>query len=603
MALDLSTGSKVTNTFQENTNPVDDNKTGLVFAGRKLPANNVLVMPQSNIPMPNLYVPFKLESYKDGLSALIELGKMGFNYVLGNTFDAIFENPNTVTINNSTGITTLVWNDPRMGIDALVGKTPVGTVTQSSASGTIVSVYIKGDKSFLDLSPSVGSPAFTTSANIEIVAELPSLYPDPYKSDEVCIAAFSFYEQYKFSPIFDTSPSLWLSVYITGIDNSISPSNTPIDLVAPSTVTLQPDGSFNLTYPNTAHQLGRLPTTYLGNTIVTQATSGATGTYNGYSYNSTDIVINVINVTGAFVLADAISIVLDITQNGGALTGKNEISCVGMGYNVSNIAQLKTDHADFDNVVTGFQSPDASEFNKFNLQGYYSYVAPSMNYKPLSQLTTPNVTYYKATAKLDIPTSLQYPCNAMMLTMASMFNDLNNEVPYNATNGETALLWCTASTNQATLPNKDALNQLANQGWSSIGITSNYQWYIFRNQCTLQSISGIVDNEYRFQELQQKVRWLDKNAYLTAEATVILPNGMRSNNNPGLLSDMSTNMKTLLSIGTTIGGGMLGSTNNSVVIGQATPTRLKITLTTTIISANSGNDINITIKPFTIATA
>ena len=167
--------------------------------------------------------------------------------------------------------------------------------------------------------------------------------------------------------------------------------------------------------------------------------------------------------------------------------GNTQISSYGIGYNISNINGLQTTHSDFYNGIVALQSPDASKTNKFKVQGYYSYVAATINAIPLAQLTTPNVTYFKATAKLDIPTAVQYPCNAMMLTMASMFNDLNMGYPFYATNGQTATLWCTASTNQVTYPTQDSMNQLTGQGFET-----------FASGFAMGAIASPVNNSIEF---------------------------------------------------------------------------------------------------------
>lgn len=599
---DYSIGTTITDVFVENTAPVDPAKTGLVFAGRTLNSNNQIYVPFSSNPMPNLYVPFVLPPYKNGLDAVVALGLMGFKYTLGLAFNETFVEPDAVSVNAVSGLTTLTWNSPVMGVQYLVGASPVGSATQDTATGTIVSVSVVGNQSFMVIAPTSGSTAFLTSDPVVISAELSDPMPDPSVSDEVVVAAYAFYEQYNNSPVFNTSPNLWISTYISGRDASISPTATPITLVDPTSVQVNADGSVNLNYPIAAYQLGLLPTTALGQTTVTQATSNATGIYNGYTLTSTLCIINVVSVTGTFTDTYAVTVVLDVTQNGFDYLGNTQISSFGIGYNISNINGLQTTHSDFYNGIVALQSPDASKTNKFKVQGYYSYVAATINAIPLAQLTTPNVTYFKATAKLDIPTAVQYPCNAMMLTMASMFNDLNMGYPFYATNGQTATLWCTASTNQVTYPTQDSMNQLTSQGWTAIGINTNLQAYIYRNVCTLQSISGVIDTEYRYEELQLKVRWLNENAVIIAEATATNDDGTRKNNNPELITEMKNNIQTLLAEGYDNGNGILGNTNNTVTvtINPNDVTRLLIAITTTIVSANSGSDITVTILPYSV---
>ncbi len=602
---DFSVGTTITNDFIEPINATNPSKTGLVFGGRTLPANNLLVPPLSNTPMPPLYVPFELPAYTTGLQALAALKQMGFQYTLGTAFSATFEAPNAVSANPVSGLTTLTWNDPLMGIQYLVGQDPVGSAVQntSTANGTIVSVSIVGNQSFMVISPNSGSAAYVTGDTIVITAELADPMPDPSTSDEICVAAYAFYNQYGTSAIFNTSPNLWCSVYITGRDTSISATATSIPLVAPTSAVVQPDNSVNLTYAITAQQLGLIPSTYLGASIITQATSAATGTLNGYTLTSTTCVINVINVTGTFDTSHTVSVVLDNTQSGFNYLGNNQINSFGIGYNISNLSGLSTTHADFYNNIVALQAPNASESNKFNVQGYYSYVAASINAIALNLLTTPNNTFFVATAKTDVPTAVQYPANAMMTTMCSMFDDLNNEYPYNGTDGQTATLALTASTNSAALPPQSTLNQLCTQGWKALGINSSGQIYIYRNVCTLQSIGGVVDNSYRFEDIQLKTRYLDENFYAIAEATAIDPQtGMRLNNNPELITNMKNNLSSFLNTAYANGAGIVGNTNNSVsvTINPNATSRLIINITTTISPANSGSDIVVYVTQFSI---
>ena len=594
---DYSVGTTLINVLQANTNPINPAKQGLVFAGRTLDSDNVLSLPLNGNPMPNLYVPFMLQAYKDGLSALVALQQMGFNYVLGTNFTQTIIAPDSVVTNVTTGLCTMNWNSTTVGLQYLIGNSPIGTVTQGSSSGTIVSVYIYNSNTYMVVSPTTG--AFNAST-ITVSVELDTPFPDPNVSDEVCVAAFWFYEQYKYSPVFTTSPNLWISVYITGRDLSISPTATSIVLGIPTDSDVQPDGSYNLTYQIDADNLGLLPTTALGNSIATQ--NAHTALYNGYTLTSTTCIINVINPTGAFDHTNSLSLVLDITQNGYKYLGDNQINAYGIGYNIHNLTGLQITHADFYNGIFNLQSADAVQSNKFNAKGYYSYVSESTNAIPLNQIIAPDVDYFVFGVKTDVPTLLQYPCNPMMLTMGLMFINLNNDYPYQETSGKTTVLGITASSNISSYPSNSNLNQLCSQGATAIGINGNNQCYIYRNVCTLQTLKGLVDNEYRYMSLQQKLTWLDINLYETAETTSIDDNGTRKNNNPELISTMTSNLLSVLTIGYNNGKGILGNTNNSVNVTLSTTdiTKLAIFVTTTIVSANSGNIIQVTVTSFTI---
>jgi len=910
----FATGTTIANVFLPNLSPQDPEKQAMVFASRKLNGNNQLILPQGSTPMPSLYIPFRLAAYTDPISALVELRKMGFQYTLGLTFNATFSAPDNVTSDPVSGLTILTWNSPTVGIQNLVGENPSGSVTQNNSSiistGTIKSVSVVGNQSFMVLSLVNSSPNFTSSNSIVINAQLTSQSPDPTLSDEICVAVYWYYKQFASAAKFTTSPNLWCSVTVDVRDISISPTDTPIVLVSPTAAdTPDNEQSFNLTYPLTAHNLGLLPTNYLGQTTVTQTVSlpsdptlslyyangvylrgsanthgidysldganwtatnlttknvtsfiwngsvyvattnlgiyysvngitwtisgqstgsfinvtyantkfvasstaglfyssdgitwaactgtgvgtgnfvkavygtgsaggkwvavttdadaygssdgiaftaltvstsgfksaafadgifqlggagdgikystdgttfiasnlttlninaiefnsaintwfagtsvgiyssingltwtidtgastgifngfafnaselvaistvgiyrslassiswslasgaGETGSYdtvlynnniflagstnqslalssdgitwssgntsvsgifNGYTLTNTSCIINVVNVRGGnFNTTNTITIVLDSSQNGGVLTNGEEINCYAMVKNCPDVETLTTTYSDFYNLIGSLQSPTTSESNRFNVQGYYGYSASSVNAIPIANLTAPNVTYFKASARLDIPTLYQYPNIPAVHVMSTLFQDMNNQTPYNDVSGKFSILNIEASTNKGTWPSQDTLNQLATQGWSAIAPLTSGLMYNYRNFCTLQTNGGIPDNEYRSESLQQKVRWLDKNLVNVAEATVILPNGMRANNNPELIATMIANLNNVLLVG--FNAGMLGNTNNNVTvtINPSDVGRLLINVNTTVVPTNAGNDITV----------
>lgn len=911
MTTNFGTGSTITNVFQPNQNPVDPAKQGLLFGSRTLNSNNQLILPSNGNAMPSPYIPIQLPAFTDPVEALVYLGTLGFNYTQGITFTATYPAPDDVKVDNNTGLTTLIWNSPAVGLQDLVSGTPNGSVTQVNSgitsTGTIRSLDITATQTFLSIVP-VSVSSFTTQNDITVDALISSQAPDPTTSDEICIGVYWFYAQYATAAKFTSSPNLWISVTIEGRDPSISPVATPITLVAPTSVTEPGDGSQNLVYPLTANNLGLLPTEYFGTTSVTQdvsllatavnnityvnglfllgngssgisySTNGLTytpsaltsgtflsfaygadvyvavstvgiyysadgdtwtlsgettgnfvnvifannmfiacsdaglfystdgdtwtqctdddsadfkkiaygngvwvavttdadayassdgitfaalsvpdndgfytvvfandvfilggnngtgiyystdgetfvnsidgfnvtsityntylsrwlaatsvgiyysddnvnwtqsqqttgiwygvtfdsainvaisntlgiaysadgntwvqgsdvnyangviygnnaflafggsgmsasgdgitwisgsssisGVYNGYTLTANTCVINVVNVSvGEFNTASSISVVLDSSLNGGKLTGEAEISSFAMVKNVRNLNVLTTTYADFYNLILGFQDPQEAANNKFNVQGYYGYSPATINQYPLATLTTPNVTYFKASARLDIPTAFQYPNIPAVHVMETMFQNLNNETPYYDTSGTASILNMTASTNKSTLPSDFALNQLTSQGWTAVGALSTGQMYVWRDVCTLQTISGKEDTEFRYEPLQLKTRWLDKNVTLVAEATVILPNGMRKNNNPETIAELQSNIEQVLLVG--YNAGMLGNTENNVTVtvNPNDPSRLIISVTTTIVPTNSGSDITVYVKSYAVQTA
>jgi hypothetical protein len=575
----------------------------MLFGGRTLNSNNQIQLPYSNTQMPSLYSQaFLLPSYKSGVQAAIALKAMGFHYVPGFSLNTTFVHPDSILINKQAGVVTLVWNSATMGIESLIGLSPVGQASQGDAIGSITSVFIEGNQSFMRLTPVNGSADFNTTLDVMIVAQSAITgAPDPELSDEIVVGAFWFFNQYSQSPQFATSPDLYCSVYITGRDASISPTATPISIVAPTSVIPQQNGSVNLVYPVTANNLGLLPNSYMGFTSITQGS--ITGIFNGYTISSDKCIINVVNQTGDFVTTSGIVVELDATQNGFsfALSNQIEINFYGIGYNIQNVSQLITVHKDAYDGIKEIRSRNGSMTGKFNAQLQYAYSMQVPNAVPLSQITSPDESGFKHIVNLQVPSLLQYPVNAMIVMASSMYMDANQqELPFYGLAGADAIIGITASSNSSTYPDINALNQLTNQGSTSIGVNTTPSCYLFRDVCTIQTISGIQDIEYRYQSCQSKIRWIEKNAVIRTEAILNLGNGQRANNNPDTLNLIQSSILELLNNGYQL--GILGNTNNFVEVGLQPndPTRIYENITTTIVPENGGADIVVTITPYQI---
>ena len=629
---DYSVGTTNTNIFVPQSTPVDTSKTALFFAGRKLNANNQIVVPLNNQPIPSPYVPFKIGSFTDGLSCLTFLKTLGFNYTLGKSYSNTFTPPASVTIDNSTGLVTLTWNDPNNGIQLLVGQQPIGSVSVSYGAGlpsvgTIVSVSVTNTQSTIVVSPITGTIPFTSVgiSNVLVNAELKqAIVVDPNNSDDVCVAGFWFFSQQSVVPAYATQPNLILSLYITGRDVSISPVSTPISLVAPTTVTTQPDGSVNLVYPVSVNNGGLLPTTYFGNTLVTQGTASlsvssvkklkaevttdttsdvgvnavtATGTFNGYSLGANNtIIINLVNVTGTFVTTSGVNVVLDISQNGFSFLGKTEVASCGMGYKVTNpITQMVTTGGVYNDYYVGIKAlrqPNAYKDNKFNFFGYFAYVQNVVNQYPLNSLVGMDELGFKWTVKWDINGIQQPTINETAIVAQDLYTDLNNQYPYYGTFGESAIYSSPASNGGSTVLNTNQLNQLANQGVNVLGVNTLNQQYTFANICTLQTINSVPTTTNNAMDIQLKVRYLNKNYVSICNSTVVDQYGQRLNNTPALASDLQANLLSFLNLTYGNGKGIVGSNNTvTVTLNPNDNTRFLVNISTSVIPANRGADI------------
>lgn len=329
------------------------------------------------------------------------------------------------------------------------------------------------------------------------------------------------------------------------------------------------------------------------------STTNSTGIYNGYTLSSTKCTINVVNTNGVFGIAPVL-IMLDITKNGFAYLTNIPISTYILGFDCPNLSTLTTTYNDFYIGIAGIATPYSSEQQKYNIQAYLGYVPTANNTLPLTSYIMPDSNTYKMTLRLDIPTYYQYPATGIMQACMSAFMDLNNSNPYNACSGTGIIINQTASDNTDSYPNYNMANQLVFQGVTLFMPSVTGQLYPYRNVCCLQTINGVTDTEYRYEEYQQKVRWLDQNAEEIAESTCINSDGTRKNNSPQVQSDLINNLTALLTNGYNL--TILGNTDNTVtvILNPQDVTRWLITITTTAQAGNSGSDITAIFKSYTI---
>jgi hypothetical protein len=590
MAQNFSTGTTVENNLLPNLTPTNPSKTGMLFSQRTLNANNQLILPQGSMPMPCLYKPIYLAPYTNGIQALLQMGKMGFKYTLGLNFDDTFVKPDTVTINNLTGITTLTWFSATIGVQFLVSNNPKGTVVQGTANGTIRGVDVSDGKSYIYVVPTTGSTAFNALNPVVVSAILDKELPNPKTSDKVCCQVWAYYQQYVTLPQYATSPDLNISVSVATVDSSISPSSTPVALVKPTAVVVEPDGSVTLTYPLTAFQLGLLPSEALGYTIVTQSPSNATGTYNGYTLDSQSCNINVVNVTGTFNTTDAITVAKDITQNGFAFLGSLEVSTYCLGWNIPNYQYLLNNFPDYVAGIQALQAVEQTKFNKFVPQGCIGLSFTTANQYPLSSIVAPDTKAYLYAVNQTPSKAFEFPITGDIIAVANMYMNLNNDAPYYNTSGEGIILNLAIPADPNAVTNA---NQLTSQGLTVFLPNTTGLAYPYNNVNCLQTNSGLVDLEYRFQSAMQKVRWLNRNQVLISEATLRNANGTRKNNSPDTIASVTTNLTALLTQASSAPLSMFGTANNSVtvVIDPVDVTRLITTVNTSITPANNGNQI------------
>ncbi len=601
------TGTTADVTLLAPTNPQNSAKSGFVFCKRALGDNNKLVLPIGGTPMPNLYVPFRIGSYTAPLDAVAELVKMGYKYVPGISLTEVLPSPDIVSVNNSTGVVSLIWNSGTIGLQDYANASKVtGSLIQNLTVGdkptaSLLGVTVVNGISTLSCIPVSSSPAFTTNETITLNAVIDTVVPDKTKSDNVICVVYDYFDQYTTSPKYTTSPDLWLSV-IPALNSDVNPSATLISLVAPTLVTNLGDGEYNLTYPNTANNLGLLTTTYLGNSIVTQGTT--TATYQGYKIIGTNVIINV-NAATAAIIDEPLTVTLDISKSGFSYIGNEEISSYALGFaNVPSETYLRNNFPVFVAGIAALQSPEVTKKRKYMVKGYYGFAFESIAQFQTIALTTPDTTMYKAAIVFDVNTKFQVATTGYGAAMKSMFIDLNSEYPYYSTSGVGSIVNIPASDNLASWVTDDVINFATDNGWTVFAPSAaNNLHYVYRNVCTLQTISLKEDAEYRYMEFQLKLRYYVKNSVEISEETCTNADGTRKNNDPGLISQLKSNLESLQ--GTLQGNkpntkAILGSDCSvSVALNPNDVTKTLISEYVSIISGNSGNEIKVYVSPYT----
>lgn len=602
-----STGTTADVTLLAPTNPQDAAKSGLAFCKRTLGTNNQIILPVGGTPMPNLFVPFRLASYTTPLEAVADLVKMGYKYVPGLSRTETLPAPDTILINNSTGVTSLVWNSASIGLQGYASAAKVtGSIIQNVTPGdkptaTLLSVTVQDGISTLSCVLIDASPAFNTTASVTLNVVIDTIVPDKDSSDNVVCAVYDYFNQYATSPTYATSPDLWLSV-IPAANTDINASATPISLVAPTSVASVGGGEYNLTYPVTANNLGLLPTTYFGNTTVTQGAN--TATYQGYQIIGSNVIINVTGATAAITTA-ALTVTLDFSQSAFSYLGNEEISSFALGFaNVPNETYLRNTFPSFVAGIAALQSPQVTKNRKYRVKGYYGFAFQTIGQYQTIALKCPDNDTYKASIVFDVSTKFQVSTTGYGAAMMSMFMDLNSEYPYYSTSGVGSIINIPASENSASWVKDDVINYATGMGWTVFAPSkSNNLHYVYRNVCTLQTLSSQEDDEYRYMEFQLKLRYYVKNSVEIAETTCTNPDGTRKNNDPGLISTLKTNLETLQA---TLQGKrpntnpILGADCSvTVTLNPNDVTKTLISEYVSIISGNSGNEIKVYVSPYT----
>lgn len=553
---DFSTGLNYTITVNGANINIDPTKQTLI-AGRRTTGGDLITVPVgSSFSQPNLFIPFALPTFTDGVSAVNYLvNNYGFKVTWGVEFTQSLPAPTSVSSPQSDGSLIFTWATVPYGFTALTGINLTGTITQDTDTGTIVagSVQIVGIQAQMRIKPT-GLSTFNTTDSLVLNGTNNIQKPNPELSDEIVVGVFAFYNQATILPTGSTQPNAYISV-LNDNCTTINPSSTPIVLGNPAAVTANSDGSQTLKYAITVDGLGYLPTTALGATTVVQAL--VTGTYNGYTLDGLgNIYINVKNTSGTFLTSASVTVTLDVTQSFFNYIYNSQLNFFVIPYQITQLTDLTTTQSTFYNGILTLNNGYGVDQQKFCPTGYYGNILPVGQ---LYSLQTPNSQYFKGAWKGDQPTAIDYPETAFSVACASAYMDANCNIPYYSQANVTLAL--SVSTNSTTYPSTirgGDCNTVTQLGWTPIAVNSNGQAYCWRNVTSLTTIpnTSISDVEFRYVSVWQKQRWLQQQVWAlwqqVSESTGLTNGGMVLNS-PDVQQDFKTGCQSILYQGQSLG--------------------------------------------------
>lgn len=595
-------------------------KTVLIFGQRK--TQGKLYLSKAGYSQPNLYVPFLLPSFKDGLSALQYLSNYGIKYQLGYNFSLSFVAPDTVTVVN--GNTVLGWNTQPYGFNKLIGFNTSGTLAQDEINGQILSAYVSNNISYIQVIGIVNYVKASNSGENLILTGVNNVsYPDPDNSDPIALEVWNFYQSALFAySSANGSPQAIISI-TSDRDTSISPNNLPITLTVPSAVVVNADTSVTLKYEYTTANkdtvlanFGYLPTTAFGNSSVTQATSNATGVFGGYEIyaNSTGGIINVLitNVTGTFdtTAGHTLSFILDNTYNGFNFIGTTDIYAAVLQQPISTINDITLTHADFYNGIGLLNQANQVLNNHYGTYGIAgNVVSPASNAQNLPAPNNSNyilATYPYVQKFGDIPfdnTSNTVGSGRLASTIAYFL--ANGDAPYPALMLSTVGN-CLPVSSIANLTAYSAIeggngNIAITRGWLPIGVNSSNLPYFIQSNTTMITIPNtqVPDVEFRYTHVWDCVKWLKFNVAQLWNTIKQLPNNQGANFiSPQFVKQFRAGIVTILYQGQTLGvvkNVELYKDLVTVVQDNTNPNQVNVNVPSQVIAQLNGANVTITV--------
>jgi hypothetical protein len=540
----------------------------VLLLGQRLTDSGTFYPTTNGFTQPNFYEPIQLPSFPSGGAALQYLGNYGLKYTLGINFTETYPAPTAVVSVN--GLTTLTWSSVPNNFSQLTDFNLTGSLAQTSPSSVSGNVYSAAIIAGVATMVLYGIVAIATAGSSGGTLTLTGLnnvdYPDPVATDPICLMAWDFYQSAlsAFASPFG-APSAFISI-LDDRTSTINPVDTAIVLGDPSAVTTGTTST--LTFASDTAGVGYLPTTTLGNSIVTQATSDATGVYAGYVISGSNIIITVTGVTGGtFVTGDSVSIALDDAVNAfDYLVGTNLYASV-LQFPIATSGNI-TSQDSFFNAITAY-----NEANTVLNNWYLNYgIAGNITVLPnaASGLPTPNtqenilVTYPYIAKFGDIPyDNAAGTVGGGRVASAVAYMLANGDTPFpplmTATINHLPVSSVASTTSYSAAQNGTG-DIAVNQGWLPLAPNNLGVVTFLESNTTLITIPNTTtpDIEFRYTHIWDCVRWVKYQVAQLYNTISVLP----FNQGSALISPAFTRQFTQGIIGILNQGQLLGVVQN-----------------------------------------
>jgi hypothetical protein len=488
------------------------------------------LVPAPGFPQVQYFKPFTLPAFGDGNSALSYMQNLGFRVAYGQSGTLTLPAPSSVVV-NTNGTVTLNYTTTPDQYSLLLAPGMTGTVSQATSLAT--GVFSKASTTSASITLKTVTGTFNTT-NLITFAYInnSSSYPDPNRTEEICMMVYAHYTaatqingpaQFNF-----IVPACTISVLTDReVGGAFAPNPTPVALGIPTAVSVQTDGSVFIGYATYPANAGYVPISPLGESVLNQATSSATGTIVGvlpaFTIAGCVFVVKVNNVTGTFNTTDAVSLVLDQTADVFSFLDNVTVSAIVNPYNVATNNDIQVAQAAYFDYIHSTNQPSEIQKGHFGTFGVFANTtAPVRNSSVLP--TDINFNWYVPTYYPYTPLIGEVPQSPAVIAAATASFGLCNSAPFNPMSGLIIQgLLSSADTSNNIIYGTTGVGsseEFLDLGWTPLCVNAAGQVYparLITGQITVPGFS-IPDQEFFPMSTWQIVAYFQQQLFLTLEA-------------------------------------------------------------------------------------